>query len=160
MIIRAIHAVQRGRALLPRSPLSAILSDRRMKRMRQWLTGTTLIILLVVAVLLARDVVGFMEQPSALEWFIFYTLTIIFGVASGWYCRPPIVLITLTLSLSYIIPYAFYYVPDIFSSPVLQHESRKWAPLLIPKLMLYGSRNFSGSTVTRSFAPLPSRTVI
>ena len=110
-----------------------------MKRIHIWLTSVVLTVLPAVAVVIARDVIAVMGQLPLGTWLMFFGITIVFVFASGWYCRAPILLVTVTLSLSYIIPYGFYYLPNLFSTPMHLDESRKWAPLLIPKLILYGS---------------------
>ena len=109
-----------------------------MKRASAWLTVGGLVVLLALAFLVVRDVTPLGEM-SGTTWCVLLGLNILFGAAIGWFCRPPIALITLTFCLSYLLPYGFYYLPDAITEPRGLHEAHKWAPLIIPKMMLYGS---------------------
>ena len=79
---------------------------------------------------------------------ILFSLSVLSGVLAGWFCRRVVVLIVLTLFLSYTIPYAICYVPDFIrsvgwhdprggASPL--DENRAWAPLIIRYLYFCGS---------------------
>ena len=79
---------------------------------------------------------------------VLLVLSAVSGASVGWFCRRVVVLIALTLVLSYVITFAICYVPDFIrsvgwhdprggASPL--EENRAWAPLILRYLFFCGS---------------------
>ena len=116
-------------------PLRSVLS-LGITIVRTYLSLVGLALLAAVAMFIAHDVTLPRESPVS-SWITFFAFSIAFGATAGWCCQSVLSLISLTLGMSYVLPYAFYYLPALLSGPPGSFESRKWAPLVLPTLILY-----------------------